>query len=79
MIQFLILMGILIGVIALYVGTMYLNDKVEIPESCKAAYLEAQNCESCASNDGGSCGYSNTLEFLKEVKLWLKYYIHSWF
>lgn len=69
MLQFLILIAILVGIITLYVGTMYLNNKVAIPESCKEAYLEAQNCESCASQDGGSCGYSNTLEFLKEVKL----------
>ena len=67
--QFLILMAILIGIIVLYVGTMYLNNKVEVPESCKQAYLEAQNCESCASRDGGSCGFSDTLEFMKEVKL----------
>ena len=67
--QFLILMGTLIGVIVLYVGTMYLNKMVAIPESCKEAYLEAQSCESCASRDGGSCGYSDTLEFMKEVKL----------
>lgn len=68
--QILILMAILIGIIVLYVGTMYLNEKVEIPESCKQAYLEAQTCESCASKDGGSCGYSEALEFMKEVKLW---------
>jgi hypothetical protein len=67
--QFLILMAILIGIIVLYVGTMYLNSKVAIPESCKEAYLEAQHCESCPSNDGGSCGFSDTLEFMKEVKL----------
>lgn len=67
--QLLILMAILIGIIVLYVGTMYLNEKVEIPESCKQAYLEAQTCESCASKDGGSCGYSSALEFMKEVKL----------
>lgn len=67
--QFLILMGILTGIIVLYVGTMYLNKKVAIPEECKTAYLEAQSCESCASRDGGSCGFSDTLEFMKEVKL----------
>ena len=67
--QLLILMGILIGIIAIYVGTMWLNNKVEIPEECREAYLEAQSCESCASRDSGSCGFSDALEFMKEVKL----------
>ncbi len=67
--QFLILMAVLVGIISLYVGTMYLNKKVAIPESCKQAYLEAQSCESCASRDGGSCGFNDALEFMKEVKL----------
>jgi len=67
--QLLVLMSILIGIIVLYVGTMYLNSRVAIPEECKEAYLEAQSCESCASRDGGSCGFSDALEFMKEVKL----------
>ena len=72
--ELLILILVLGGFITLYILTMFLNEKVAVPESCKAAYLEAQTCESCSSRDskdskGGSCGFSNTLEFLKEVKL----------
>jgi len=67
--ELLIMVGVLSGFIGLYIGTMYLNNKVAIPESCKEAYLEAQTCESCSSRSGKSCSYSDTLEFLKEVKL----------
>ncbi len=68
--ELLILIGIVSGFILLYIGTMYLNDKVKVPESCKEAYLEAQTCESCAHGDGPkSCNFNDTLEFLKEVKL----------
>ncbi|PKK96472.1 MAG: hypothetical protein CVV58_06195 [Tenericutes bacterium HGW-Tenericutes-3] len=68
--ELLILVGVVSGFILLYIGTMYLNDRVKVPESCKAAYLEAQSCESCASRDGkSSCNFNDTLEFLKEVKL----------
>jgi len=70
-VQLLILMGVLIGIIALYIGTMYLNDHTEIPEECREAYLEAQSCETCAlsSGDKKSCGFGDTLEFIKEVTL----------
>jgi len=67
--ELLILVGIISGFVALYVGTLYLNSRVAIPESCKEAYLEAQSCETCASRSGSSCGFSEALEFLKEVKL----------
>ncbi|MCR3906085.1 MAG: hypothetical protein NUK62_03560 [Tenericutes bacterium] len=69
--EFLILVAVLCGFIGLYIATMYLNKKVEVPESCRAAYLEAQTCESCTSRggSGGSCGFSDALEFMKEVKL----------
>ncbi|MDY0074898.1 MAG: hypothetical protein WC992_04565 [Acholeplasmataceae bacterium] len=68
--QFLIVVGIVAGFIVLYVGTMFLNEKVEVPESCKEAYLEAQSCESCATKSGrASCSFNDTIEFLKEVKL----------
>ena len=68
--QFLIVVGIVAGFIVLYVGTMFLNEKVEVPESCKEAYLEAQSCESCATKSGRvSCSFNDTIEFLKEVKL----------
>jgi hypothetical protein len=71
--ELLILILVLGGFITLYILTMKLNEKVAVPESCKAAYLEAQSCESCGSKSDketkGSCGFSNTLEFLKEVKL----------
>ncbi|MFH0767157.1 MAG: hypothetical protein ABH890_03155 [Bacillota bacterium] len=68
--ELLILIGVVSGFIMLYVGTMFLNEKVAVPDSCKEAYLEAQSCESC--NTGGgvkSCNFKDTLEFLKEVKL----------
>lgn len=68
--QFLIVVGFIAALIALYMGTMYLNSKVAIPESCKQAYLEAQTCESCASKSGRtSCNFNDALEFMKEVKL----------
>jgi hypothetical protein len=69
--EFLILIAVLSGFIALYIVTMFLNQKVAIPESCKEAYLEAQSCESCAtrSSGGKACGFSDALEFMKEVKL----------
>lgn len=66
--EFLILLAVVCGIIALYVITMALNAKVPIPESCKEAYLEAQSCESCASKARG-CNISEALEFMKEVKL----------
>jgi hypothetical protein len=68
--ELLILIAVLSGFIALYIVTMYLNQKVAIPESCKEAYLEAQSCESCASRGSGkACSFSDALEFMKEVKL----------
>mgnify|MGYP000149496300 CR=1 FL=1 len=67
--ELLILIGIISGFVALYVGTLYLNSRVAVPESCKEAYLEAQACESCASRSGQTCGFSQALEFMKEVKL----------
>lgn len=68
--QFLIVVGFIAALITLYMGTMYLNSKVAVPESCKQAYLEAQTCESCASKSGRtSCHFNDTLEFMKEVKL----------
>ncbi len=68
--ELLIVIGIVSGFILLYVGTMFLNEKVAIPESCKQAYLDAQTCESCATSGGSkSCNFNDTLEFLKEVKL----------
>lgn len=69
--QYVIMVLVLAGFIGLYLLAMYLNSKVAIPESCKEAYLEAQNCESCATKGtkASSCGFNNTLEFLKEIKL----------
>jgi hypothetical protein len=67
---YLILVGLLVLFIGLYVGAMQLNAKVEIPESCKEAYLEAQNCGACGSRGSqSSCNVKQTIEFLKEVKL----------
>jgi len=68
--EILILVGVVSGFILLYIGTMYLNDKVKVPENCKDAYLEAQSCESCSTSGGSkSCNFKDTIEFLKEVKL----------
>ncbi len=68
--QILIIAGFVSLFIFLYIGTMYLNDRVKVPESCKEAYLEAQSCETCNRvSDPKSCTFKNTLEFLKEVKL----------
>ncbi len=66
--QILIILGVVSVIIFIYIGTMYLNEKVAIPESCKEAYAEAQTCESCSRN-GTSCNLKETMEFLKEVKL----------
>ena len=70
--QFLILLAIVGGIIFVYIATMYLNKAVAVPESCKAAYLEAQNCETCASK--GMCTideqkFQDAIEYMKEVKL----------
>lgn len=68
--QYLIVVGIVAAFIALYIGAMYLNEKVAIPESCKQAYLEAQSCETCSTKSGRSaCNFKDALEFMKEVKL----------
>ena len=68
--QFVIVVAVIAAFIGLYMGAMYLNSKVAIPESCKEAYLESQSCESCSSKSGrASCSFNDTLEFLKEVKL----------
>ena len=73
-VQFLILLSIVGGIIAIYVATMYLNKAVAVPESCKAAYDEAQTCGVCESH--GSCSiagnedrFKDAIEFMKEVKL----------
>jgi hypothetical protein len=68
--QYIIMVAILGGFIGLYILAMYLNSKVAVPESCKEAYLEAQNCESCSTKSGkSSCNFNSTIEFLKEIKL----------
>lgn len=73
-VQFLILLAIVGGVIFLYIATMYLNKAVAVPESCKAAYEEAQTCGVCESK--GSCSiagneerFQDAIDFMKEVKL----------
>lgn len=59
------------GLIFLFIGSLYLNAQTEVPESCREAYEQAVGCGSCSSEQGTrhSCGYKQTLEFLKEVKL----------
>lgn len=70
MMPYIILIGLMILFIGLYAGTMHLNSKVEVPESCREAYMEAQNCGACGTKTGqASCNIKQTLEFLKEVKL----------
>ena len=68
--QFLIVVGLIAAFIGIYMGAMYLNAKVAVPESCKQAYLEAQTCESCSTRSGrASCSFSDAIELIKEVKL----------
>lgn len=68
--DFLVVIGVVAAFIGLYIGAMYLNSKVAIPESCKQAYLEAQSCETCSTKSGRSaCNFNDALEFMKEVKL----------
>lgn len=71
MIQLLITTGAVIVIIFIFMTSLYINAKVEIPDTCEDAYLEATGCGSCGnhSGDGHSCGYKDTLEFLKEVTL----------
>lgn len=72
-IQFIILLAIVVGIVALYVGTMYLNKAVKVPEECKEAYLDAQTCVSCSSKSVCSVlddeKFQDAIEFMKEVKL----------
>ncbi len=66
--QFLILLSVLGVIILIYVGTMYLNDKTEIPEECREAYLEAQGCKSCSAfrKDSSSCGFKDVLKIMED-------------
>ena len=72
-VQFLVLLAIIVGIVALYVGTMYLNKTVKVPEECKQAYLDAQTCVSCSSKSVCSVldddKFQEAIEFMKEVKL----------
>lgn len=67
----LITMVFVMGLIFLFVGALYLNAQTEVPESCQEAYDNASGCGSCSSNDGSGhhCGFKETLEFLKEIKI----------
>jgi len=69
--EFLIIFAMLIVLIGLFVGATYLNQKTEVPENCRAAYQEAQECETCGTHTetGSKCGFQGALEFMKEVKL----------
>jgi hypothetical protein len=69
--NFLIIFGMLIVLMMIFVASSYLNQKVEVPENCKAAYLEAQACDTCGnhSESGSKCGFQGALEFMKEIKL----------
>ena len=62
---------VVMGLIFLFIGSLYLNAQTEVPESCKEAYEQASGCGTCSSENGSghSCGYKETLKFLKEVKL----------
>ncbi len=40
--------AILVGIVLLYVGATYINDKTEIPKECRN--LESDECSSCHSD-----------------------------
>ncbi|MFP4177609.1 MAG: hypothetical protein ACLFTZ_02490 [Acholeplasmataceae bacterium] len=53
--------------VALFIGTMALNESTPVPEECKEAYNEAQSCKTCAFN-GVGCGFRDAMKYMKEVK-----------
>ncbi|TVP86198.1 MAG: hypothetical protein EA375_01805 [Acholeplasmataceae bacterium] len=63
--EFFIGFAVVVGVIALYMGSMFLNAKTEVPEECREAYLEAQSCDTCAMRSG-ICGFKDVLETIRK-------------
>ncbi len=64
--EFILIVGIIVAASLIYIGSIYANQTTEIPESCKQAYLDAQNCSGCSGS--GSC-LTRALESIKEIKL----------
>lgn len=59
-------LGILFVIMVLFVVISVLNKKTPVPESCQHAYMEAQNCETCAVS--GGCSFKEALDMMKEIK-----------
>ncbi|MDY0210687.1 MAG: hypothetical protein RBQ91_04685 [Acholeplasma sp.] len=59
-------LGILFVIMVLFVVISLLNKKTPVPESCQHAYMEAQNCETCAVS--GGCSFKEALDMMKEIK-----------
>lgn len=60
--------AVVIVVIALYMATMFLNAKTEVPEECREAYLEAQSCDTCGLRSG-VCGMKNIMDHIKKKEI----------
>ena len=60
------IIGVVFGIVLLYVATMFLNNATPVPESCKQAYQEANSCDSSATE---GCSIKETIEFIKEARL----------
>jgi hypothetical protein len=63
---FVVVLAVVI-LVALFIGTMALNESTPVPEECKEAYDEAQSCKSCVFNSVG-CGFKDAMKYMKEVK-----------
>jgi hypothetical protein len=58
--------GLLFVFMVLFVLISVANKKTPVPESCEHAYIEAQNCETCAVS--GGCSFKDALDMMKEIK-----------
>jgi zona occludens toxin (predicted ATPase) len=65
--ELMILLLVIIVLVGTFIGSIYLNNSVPVPEGCEDAYHEAQACDTC-SKRGGACGLQDALKFMKEVK-----------
>ncbi|WP_204432020.1 hypothetical protein [Paracholeplasma morum] len=59
-------LGVLFVIMAFFFVIAILNKKTPVPESCQHAYMEAQNCETCAVS--GGCSFKEALDMMKEIK-----------
>lgn len=59
--------GLLFVFMVLFVVISAMNKKTPVPESCEHAYMEAQNCETCAVS--GGCSFKEALDKMKEIKI----------